>query len=548
MAQILSDVPGLPGALSGCREKSDLVHLRIVISASELALLPFEMAKIPIRTGIPSDSWLLLQAHLPVCLTRHNRSVRTEGIKWPSRPRILLVSGEGELPLAEHREALTRALYPWLSTNGNVSDWLTICENASVNDLMKATADEQYTHVHILAHGAPFPKSRRGGFGVNLRESVVSGGELANALFCVSADGIRRPTVVTLATCDSGMQSSPVNAVDASVAHDLHEAGIPLVVASQFPLSVRGSVPFVETFYSDQLWGVHPLISLFRIRLELHAMYNQQYHDWASLVMYEAQPANLEDQLNELRYSQVRQVLEGALTRLERATRPSAPLNPQQYRQLLDDLEDARCRLPITGPFEAECLGLNAASAKRLAEVEYRLALNTKGPERMEHALACYTSLCKARTAYVKGANAFLRVGEQSIHRKATLHWLLAQAVSMECVLGRPFRTDAWSTALFSAKADLDQHTADLDQWGDGTLAELYLMRLADAEIEEENALEARTKCLLHAGRVVGEEHGDVGTSALDIPAGGALPAVVVAPGFLGDDGPARRGPEGPLA
>src|SRR5215831_11762297 len=81
MAQILSDVPGLPGVLSGGREESDLVHLRIVMSASELALLPFEMAKIPIRTGIPSDSWLLLQGHLPVCLTRHNRSVRTEGIK-----------------------------------------------------------------------------------------------------------------------------------------------------------------------------------------------------------------------------------------------------------------------------------------------------------------------------------------------------------------------------------------------------------------------------------------------------------------------------------
>src|SRR5262249_24863732 len=158
-------------------------------------------------------------------------------------------------------------------------------------------------------------------------------------------------------------------------------------------------------------------------------------------------------------------------TRLESATRQSAPPNPQQYRQLLDDLEDARCRLPKTGPFEAECVGLNAASAKRLAEVEYRLALNTQGPERMGHAMACYRSLCKARTWHVKGGSACLRVGEQSIDRKPTVHWLLAQAVWMECVLGREFRTDAWSTALFSAKADLDQHTADLDQWGDGTLA-----------------------------------------------------------------------------
>ena len=41
----------------------------------------------------------------------------------------------------------------------------------------------------------------------------------------------------------------------ASVAHDLHDQGIPLVVASQFPLSIEGSVPFVERFYRDSFEG-----------------------------------------------------------------------------------------------------------------------------------------------------------------------------------------------------------------------------------------------------------------------------------------------------
>jgi hypothetical protein len=54
------------------------------------------------------------------------------------------------------------------------------------------------------------------------------------------------------------------------------------------------------------------------------------------------------------------------------------------------------------------------------------------------------------------------------------------------------------NSAVFG-ESGVDQHTADLDQWGDGTLVELYLMRLADAEIAEEDAVETRAKCLHHA-------------------------------------------------
>ena len=37
MAQILADVPGLPGALTSQGSQSEILHLRIVTSASELA-------------------------------------------------------------------------------------------------------------------------------------------------------------------------------------------------------------------------------------------------------------------------------------------------------------------------------------------------------------------------------------------------------------------------------------------------------------------------------------------------------------------------------
>ena len=49
MAKVLGAIPRLPGALSAEAGGPDtLVHLRLVLSASELASLPFEQAKMPI--------------------------------------------------------------------------------------------------------------------------------------------------------------------------------------------------------------------------------------------------------------------------------------------------------------------------------------------------------------------------------------------------------------------------------------------------------------------------------------------------------------------
>src|SRR5262249_1927542 len=179
-----------------------------------------------------------------------------------------------------------------------------------------------FSHVHILAHGARFDDADRySPVGVALQNEVISGRRLATALTAVTDSGITRPVVVTLATCDSA-KSPDVRTPDASLAHDLHDHGIPLVIASQFPLSVTGSVPFVERFYAGQLWGEHPLRSLYEVRLRLHGAMGPDVHAWASLVAYEAFPSDLPGQLEELRYSQARRAQECALSRLE------APLTP----------------------------------------------------------------------------------------------------------------------------------------------------------------------------------------------------------------------------
>jgi len=61
MGRILGSVPGLPGALTVDPSKAaTLIHLRLTLSASELAHLPFELAKVPVGPTMTSESWLAI--------------------------------------------------------------------------------------------------------------------------------------------------------------------------------------------------------------------------------------------------------------------------------------------------------------------------------------------------------------------------------------------------------------------------------------------------------------------------------------------------------
>ena len=321
IAGILSLIPGLAGALNSETERTDtLTQLRIVLSASELAMLPFEVSKVLDGAG-SSGTWLALQSRSPVCITRHIRSTSAEGMRWPSDPRILFIIGP-ETPGDAHREALELALAPYRDSNDSVAERLVVVERATL--ALIATAVERaarqgkpFSHVHVLAHGDELSDNDRySAIGLSLHDRVVSGKDLATALTSMTDAGVNRPAVVSLATCNSA-EVRNVRTPDASVAHDLHDQGVPLVVASQFPLSVEGSLPFVERFYEGQLRGEHPLLSLYHVRLLLRSRMGQDTHDWASIVVYEAFPSDLREQLEDLRYWQARRAQDGALMRAE---------------------------------------------------------------------------------------------------------------------------------------------------------------------------------------------------------------------------------------
>jgi hypothetical protein len=189
MGRILEKVPGLIAALSeaGGRElgqrwnvadsgdTSDAnlmsqrpVHLELVLSASELALLPFELAQSP--EGCPgSGRPLLLQSQMPICLTRRVRHNNHAAISWNRPPRILLAAASpgGVVPLQEHVNAIVLALQPWVDRS----------------ESLKTDPAERYNRLsaHLDLNFSDYFGRRNAGF--NLRASQPGYGR------------VRRPTV-----------------------------------------------------------------------------------------------------------------------------------------------------------------------------------------------------------------------------------------------------------------------------------------------------------------------------------------------------------------
>ncbi len=105
-ARMLGSIPRLPGSLSTDASGPDtLIRLRLVLSKSELALLPFELTKIPIGPATWAEGGLSLQMRVSVIITRRTRDTPDSRLKWPTEPRVLFIAGDPDcdhLPLLPH--------------------------------------------------------------------------------------------------------------------------------------------------------------------------------------------------------------------------------------------------------------------------------------------------------------------------------------------------------------------------------------------------------------------------------------------------------------
>ena len=484
VGELLARIPGLTADMNRRDDRSGdgsgqnvngdrATHLRLVLSASELALLPFELAVAPI--GFPGAGQpLLLQSVHPVAITRETRRVAEEQVVWPERTRVLfVVASPPELPAppaAAHLLALRRTLEPWIGTRSRTAEGvtsetesnrlaqhLTVLTEASLEAIEAACSEGNYTHVHILAHGGEYTEGYDTRFGLLLHDSAhpmgrpdrVSGERLATALRTSrkGASGqLARPAVVTLASCYSGSVGS-VTGVGASIAHALHADGIPMVIASQFPLSFGGSVRMVEMLYEGLLSGEDPRRLLIDLRRSLHTQFPDT-HDWASVTAYSSLPPNFDRQLAVVQIQRARRSIDVALdladevvARVERGDRRSRQVTANQagstaavagateiasamkrvresrarLAQLVDKLPSQRARI----------VALLASADKREAALEYETLkrLSSTVP-RAELDRRVWPLLERARKLY-----------DEAFGLDAAANWAVVQYISLSVVM-----------------------------------------------------------------------------------------------------------------
>ncbi len=309
VSEALLQVRGAYTVLTAADAKT-LVHLRLVLSASELASVPWELAE-----SAPGVS-LLLRAPHPVVITRESRREGKVDVRWPARPKILFAFTdfpEHDVPWRAHLQALYNALAPWIRWSKDegveLRKHLVTLRAASTEDIARACAEGGFTHVHVLAHGAPHGPDRALAAAPAIllhdpgdrRRAVAVDGERLEASLRTRVAGLASPTVVTLSVCHGGAAGSVVSGAS-GIAHVLHRAGIAFVVASQFPLSFQGSAVMAELLYEGLLVGRDPRVLLYELRRTLAAARDgASPFDAESLVAYMTVPPDLDVQLEAVR-------------------------------------------------------------------------------------------------------------------------------------------------------------------------------------------------------------------------------------------------------
>jgi hypothetical protein len=530
VASVLAHLPALNPQVDAAsprgREKT-LVHLQLVVWGSELALVPFEIATSP--AGFPGAGQpLLTQSDVPVALTREVRRARPHPVEWDRAPRVLFAwaepPGAPRVPVREHLRALRRALEPWIPWRATpeqrvaeVQQRLTVLHNATLDDIRHACTMHSFTHVHILAHGVEHTEVGERRYGIALNRDrqqpaadVVSGKALAQALRVRLHDGSSesRPTAVTLATCDSGGVGSPLTP-GGSIAHDLHDSGVPWVIASQLPMTVAGSVQLTDGWYSRVLRGDDPRWVVHDLRRRLMSDPRTK-HDWASLVVYAVTPPDLDAQVTVFRSRQTKASVDVLFDKAERMSEEQvSPVDIEPVKKVFLEIRQMLKRWREEAPIgdtpdarreRAERIGVSAAAEKRIA-----LLLREHGPvgeERSQAEREAADAMAWACDFYHK---AFLQ--------DWTNHWVLTQFLSLNAVFANRGAEgvalgDWWTVARSLALQQCRDTDAVSKAWAFATLAEIELLGFAFGNYAAVQTAEVARRVANHC-RTIAEIMGD---------------------------------------
>lgn len=494
VTNLVRDVPGW----SRPEGHTGFWHVNLAIDPHELTFLPFELMRS--KRLHP----LLLDRGRPVSFTRAVRGARPAKYSWPAKPRALLAWSNwdsSEIFGASHELEMRRALRLWAgppkgTAAEDFSEVLDILPNASLRDIQEACATTSYTHVHIAAHGVIQDARSERSFGLALRKEtsadpdVVRAEELSSALTRPTDTGTHRPSVVTLASCDSA-HGIYVEQIEGNLARALHSEGFPFVLGTQFAISGDSSSRIFGEFYTRILLGEDPRIALFYARQVAKAAQPNR-EDWASLVAYANFSENLSAELGAIAHNSA---LEGLRTATKWAyfalgSRSIELLKEANHR--LDVAFDQLKGWLSTPSFrKGEGPGLLGSAYKRKAELaELERQLRESKDKELETRARDY--LVSARDQY-----------REATKLDPTNHWFAVQDLVITAVLTGHLRDEGqrWLACEYHAK-NVALYSQDCDAlWAHGSLVELYLLRpLVEPDSITDSALD---KCVYEANEHV---------------------------------------------
>jgi len=471
------------------KDKAPL-HIRLVTSPIELAQLPFEFGLDP---NSEDKTPLLLNPERAITLTREVRQVKEAIYNWPVKPRILFAWSQpaDTVPHDEHAAVLLNIVKPLAKPDPEIADpeattgkYFTELPNASLqslgNEIDNAIADKNpYTHIHLLVHGGHIMDFT----GVEFRLIFSDAAVQSKVVKVKGADLIKAivrdnctPVVVTLSACDSGNEGN-VMLPSGSLVQQLHNAGIPCVIASQFPLTQSGSVTMTKTLYAELIHASDPRSALYKTRLAL----KDSFHDWASMIAYTRFPENINEQLQRTRLKMMFDGMKTTAAWVDHVFKFIDKITPEKKESIFKDLrrrlDDSIEKLldvankdkierKLSPSDAAENLGLLGSAYKRKAEFLYHLI--DLQPENKESLLAqSLDTLQTAKNFYYAGFDA-----------NPASHWNAMQYLSLKAVLEGCIEDDIWTVVKFMALKD-EKNAADIHDkvWSWGTLTELFMLR-----------------------------------------------------------------------
>jgi len=374
----------------------DTKHLELYLNPSELALIPFELL-----LNKSKKPYFLKENKQQFFITRNfrsNKEKRSNNI--PNKPHVLFVHSKpahknylnqffSDVPHKNHAEHIKRALKYWKDGESCYKELKDATFEQFKNEILTAiNKDNPYTHIHVLIHGSLIfdykqPSSFEYGIAFNsdqpLKEKYKATPAKAIKDFFNSIENKDDlPYMVNYMICDGA------NFINGMKAHKnpvqvTFEAGVPVVLGSQFPLSMNGSTYITSELYKSLFEGEDIRTIIMEIKETLYNDQNKYGHDWVSLVSYIDFPENYELQLialkNELQLTILNTLQDKEHTNKELSRDDFIRIKLQvenAIRNLKDNIFKAtNTQNALHEKHILESNGLIASAYKRLAETEF---------------------------------------------------------------------------------------------------------------------------------------------------------------------------------